>query len=329
MNVITYKNQPVIKEWMSEGEKEFRKNIEDFTSNAIQQNQTLFLGDEITVTFFQKGVASVVGLLVQKDKKYVLKTCYKAHRAEIEAAVFKMWRDEGIATPYIFAQGSVNDFTYFIMEYIEAPTLLEVITEYPTKREEILKSIGKLFFKIHQVKIEGFSPLRMIDGKLRGSFDSSADYLDSYFMKEISDPNARELADFCCSILLKHCKEEATIGHFDFGPKHIFSGSTVVVFDPDPQATFPIMDLVFFILPEPYRTDDTIENSRIIFQEYLKETNKPIDLDIFAAALILQIFKKAHALLERPDEKRQKRAEYMLSQISTLEKAKEYIQTYL
>ncbi len=329
MNVLNFKNKPIIKEWMSEGEKEFRENIQDFISQAVQQNQPLFSKDEITVTFFQNGVASVVGLMIQKDKKYVLKTCFKSHRAGIEAAVFKIWTRHDIRTPHLFSQGLVNGFTYFIMEYIETPTLLEVITDNSEKREEILKSIGKLFFKMHQIKIEGFSSLKMINGNLRGSFDSPSEYLDSYFMKEISDPDSRKLADFCCSILLEHSKEKATIGHFDFGPKHIFSGSPVVVFDPDPQGTFPVMDLAFFILPEPYRSDETIENSRIILREYLQEMNKPINLDILTSALILQAFKKANALLERPDERRQKRAEYMLSHVSTFEKAKEYVQRYL
>ena len=329
MNKITYTNKPVVKDWMSDGEKEFRGSIEDFIFEAVQQNSTLFSEEGMQVAFFQEGVASVVGLLTQKDKKYIFKTVFKPLRAEIEAAVFETWSKENIETPYVYAEGSISGFTYFIMEYVETPTYLEMITEHPERKMEILESTARLFFRIHEVKVSGFGPLKIIDGELQGSIGSLEEYLNTFTSIKLPRQISSELMDFCQATFLKHSDDAATIGHFDFGPHHIFSGPPPIVFDPDPEATLPAMDLGLFLLREVYRPEDLNENNRLIFKEYIKNLKEPINIDLLASALIFQTIKKAQSLLDRPDERRVQRAEHMLDQISTLDKTKEYLQMYL
>lgn len=316
---ITFLNSPPFRDWMSDGEKEFRLKALEYITAIINANTSLVSG-EVQVRFFETGVASVVALLEQEREKIVIKTCFKPERAAQEAFSFIEWNKVGVKTPKVLSQGKVGEYSYFIMEYIDSPTIKEVIEKDSTKKSQYYSEMGRTFHKIHSIPIQGFGPLKISDGLISGTFLT----LREAIIVEIN-PELEE----ALSILEKIPTQHTAICHFDFSPNHLFATEPLTIFDPDPEANLAVIDLAFFcLLPRSTEDREVTEMRKIVIKSYMEDSG-PIDSEILAAAVVLKVHEKAHSLRLLPSPEREKRAQNMLDKAGSIKKALVYIQSYL
>ena len=316
--VITFLNTAPEREWMSDEEKDFRKDAPQYLTEIIL-NDTLFSKEDVRVHFFQTGVASVVALIEQDQKKFVLKTCFKPERAAMEAAAFLHWNKAGVTTPKVLSQGSIDGYAYFIMEYVDVPVVKDVIEKDPSQKEKYYSQMGHLFYKMHSVSIEGFGSLEIRDGILSGKYATLRETMHAPMTPEIEEALQ----------ILENATDAHAVGHFDFSPSHVFTTQPLTVFDPDPEATLPSIDLAFFfLLPRSIEDDALIEMRKTVIRAYMTDSG-PIDPQLLAASIVFKAHEKAYNLRLLPSPEREKRAKHMLATVGSVQDAVLYLQKYL
>ncbi len=315
---ITFTNTPPLRDWMSEGEKEFRsKAAEQLTT--IMSESTFFTESPVEISFFQEGTASVVALIKQDGKQYVFKTCFKPERALMEAQSFLHWNKAGVRTPNILLQGTNNGYAYFIMEYIDVPVVKNILEKDPSKYSQFYSEMGHIFYKLHSQEITGFGQLEFRNGLLAGKYSSLRDTLHV----EVT-PAIQEALD-----IVTTSGQKSVIGHFDFSTNHFFATEPLTIFDPDPEATYPSIDLAFFfLLPRSIEDERLIEMRKTVVQAYM-EDSEPIDPNVLAASIVIKAHEKAYALRLLPSADRERRAKHMIDTVGTVADALIYLQKYL
>jgi len=313
---IKFQNNCRVEGWMLEDEKEFRLSANEFVTSVIQR-ENIFHTGKVTVSFFNNGVASVVALISSSIGKIIMKTCFKPERGRIESLTFKKWNNSGIRTPRLISEGELAERSYFLMEYIEAPTVREATNDNSLQKDRFYSEIGLIFSKVHSVQIEGFGPLVVNGDELVGKYKTLKESVSIEINKEINEA-LEKLTSFTSN---------NTIGHFDFGPHHFFATNPLTVFDPDPEATLPIIDVAAFLIPVVNDTDEKIRMRRKVLQAYM-ENSKELDFEVLSAALVLRVHQKAHSLKLLPNKSRNSRADFILSKAGSVPKAEKFLHNY-
>ena len=315
---ITFLNSASERDWMSDGEKEFRRHAPEYIRLVITEN-SLFTDQDVEVSFFQAGVASVVALIEQAGKKYVLKTCFKPERSAIEAATFLHWNKARVKTPTVLSQGNVDGYSYFIMEYLDVPVVKEVIEKDPSTKTQYYTEMGHLFYKIHSLPVQGFGALELHGGLLVGKYASLRETLHVEVTTEIEE----------ALHILEKVTTKSVVGHFDFSPNHLFTTEPLTIFDPDPEATLSSIDLAFFfLLPRSIEDDEIIQMRKTVVKAYMADSGS-IEPLILAASIVVKAHEKAYSLRLRPSPEREKRAKHMLDTVGSVSSAMVYLQKYL
>ena len=244
---IIFKNKPKLSE--HEADSKFNKkrmnlipSIEDFISS-----HSIFKGKEASVTFAHKGVSSLVSIIETGDKKLVLKVRLGGASAG-EGKFLGVWEKVGVKVPHVLEEGTINQLSYSLMEYIDAPTLEEVSSKEELIEKGIFYEMGSTLRTMHIPKTEGYGHL--IDGKVQ--FTEFKDWLMSeYVLKKIDYVEENKLLDdkhgslaLVREILTNYVgNKKSSYCHNDFGTTNIFATYPITVFDPDPVFNNEYLDL--------------------------------------------------------------------------------------
>lgn len=244
---ITFLNQPKLSEF--EIQKNFNEKrlgliplIEDLLSHNL-----LLKHNSVNVTFIEKGVGSLVSIVEASDKKMVLKIPLSMTTSQGEVMFLKVWEQSGVKVPRIIEEGLIGDFSYILMEYVEAPVLSDILNKNK-KTEWSSFELGRILRKMHIPKANGYG--RVVDGK--PEFQTFEEWLGDKKIRKgieyIKNNNLFPIDDLkitkIISILTEHVKNnQSSYCHFDFGNSNIFATIPVTVFDPNPQFNNGYLDL--------------------------------------------------------------------------------------
>jgi aminoglycoside phosphotransferase (APT) family kinase protein len=166
---------------------------------------------DMDTTSFERAVESDFGLhltRVEKVKNGYQNQVYKGINAngetifvriskkksvfETERFGYRTFEQLGIPFPRTIAyqeKPPTIGFPTMIMHSAEG-TCLEGLELSPEHERAVYESLGGILRKVHGVKLEGFGPLRVTDGQLKGEFKSYAEYYE--FLKYDFD-NVKDL----------------------------------------------------------------------------------------------------------------------------------------
>jgi aminoglycoside phosphotransferase (APT) family kinase protein len=293
---VTFANQPTMAPHEIAQKDNARRlslipHIESFVANHLS-----FKNHEVKVTFFEKGVSSLVCLLESGTTKMVLKIPLSSHPLYENDTIFlREWEKVGVKVPHVFEEGYIDGSHYVLMEFVDAPTLEKAYTEGKLIDEGILRKMGATLRMMHNAKSRGFGVL--IDGK--GKYEHFSEWLDSEISwAESIMKDSSLISEFSeqISAARKIMSEfvgtstDSCYGHNDFIYPNIFATDPLTVFDPAPILVHPYMDLartVVLAIGRGVREEAADE----LVGGYCGDDMK-LDLPAFQAALIIQGYVK-------------------------------------
>ncbi len=246
---ITFTNEPKLSEHAADTSfNERRIALAAQVENYVLKNDR-FKDKDVTVTYAHKGVSSLISIIETESEKAVLKIPLSTDYAEGEAQFLRVWEQAGVSVPHIHEEGTIDGHTYILMEFINAPILMDTYTKEEWVSQGISAEMGRTLRRMHVPKAEGFG--RVIDGK--AEFTHFQEWLlGSDIEERIDHVKERELLteehgsiDTARTILLAHVGERTTSSycHDDFGTGNIFATDPLTVFDPNPRFNDPFIDL--------------------------------------------------------------------------------------
>ncbi|MCR4311576.1 MAG: hypothetical protein NUV54_03375 [Candidatus Taylorbacteria bacterium] len=251
MPKITFLNQPKLSEHdtntLYEKRLKLLPEIENFISNHKR-----FEGEDIAVSFAEKGASSLVGIIETRKEKLALKVRIDAPLAETE--FLEAWGLVGVKVPHIYESGMLGDKMYILMEYINEKTLREEYRKGEMVKKAVYIEMGKTLRLMHQVKGQGYG--RPVDNK--GEYTDFASWLTNTLEKKVVNVKENGLLSddlhgslplaLKTSILFTKTNKESVYCHNDFSYVNIFSTTPLTVFDPRPMFNNPYLDLALTIV---------------------------------------------------------------------------------
>lgn len=287
---ITFLNQPKLS---GQGvDKTFDERREKLVPYIEQYLSTVerFKGMNVEVSFAETGISSFVVFLTTINEKYVLKI--PLSHTQGEAHFLTTWAAQGVRVPQIFEEGSLNNFPYILMEYIDAPVLTDRYSHEELIEEGVYKEVGELFRSMHSVLAPGYG--QYIDGQ--PEFQSFTEWIQSKdIQKHIAYVQENRILDDehgsitkAIQILTDYVEDlnETSYCHFDFSTGHVFDTQPRTVFDPAPRFNNRYIDLGRTIVN--YLAHD-IYPSHII-EGYFKKN--PVNIQVLFASVLLNSYMK-------------------------------------
>jgi fructosamine-3-kinase len=245
---ITFKNQPKLSGHEADQKYDERRQalipeIENFVST-----DEFFRDREASIEFSHKGASSLVSFIEADNEKFVLKVPLSSSGFESEGQFLKAWEKVGVRVPHVFKEGKLGVRSYLLMEYIDAPTLIDAEAQGLVKRDTAHEQ-GKILRQMHAAKAEGYG--RSIDGK--PEFDSFEKWLESDIIRKrigevqengvLGDEHG-PIAD-ALDKLIEYTKNnpESVYCHFDFGASNILATEPLTVIDPHPLFNHGVIDI--------------------------------------------------------------------------------------
>lgn len=247
--VITFKNQPKLSGFeVDKKADELRIALISHIKQFLETDD-LFRAKEVSIEFSHEGVSSLVGFVEADGKRYVLKIpLFNSSYAASEALFLKAWEGVGVSVPHVYREGMLGGRAYVVMEYIDAPLLLDVIEKGKAK-ENISVGLGKTLAQMHTAKAEGYG--RVVEGKPQyGTFRDWI--LSEDIQARIAYVQERQLLTDehgsigrAVDVLIKYAgsKNSSTYCHFDFGAGNILATDPPTVIDPEPMLNNGIIDI--------------------------------------------------------------------------------------
>jgi len=261
--------------------------VKDFISN-----HNLFKDKEISITFAQKGISSLVCIIESLNEKLVLKIHLSVSNSLGEGQFLKVWEQAGVKVPHVIEDGILSGHVYTLMKYIDAPILSEAYSN-----EELIKNgtyfeMGHILSVMHSPKAEGYG--HVVNGK--AEFAEFKDWIKSEDMQKryqyVNENNllGEEHGSLATAIeiLTEHANSEkkSSYCHDDFGASNIFATNPITVFDPNPRFNNGYIDL-----------GRTLYNhiAKGVFPKQLVDGyfgNKPYDEKVLHASILINSYFK-------------------------------------
>jgi hypothetical protein len=219
-------------------------------------NHSLFNDKEVNITFAHKGVSSLVSIIETPEDKYVLKIPLKENTESYEVLFLNTWRSVGVSTPKIYEEGKIQNFSYVLMEFIDAQNLTETYKLKNLVPLRIFVEMGKTLRMIHDTKAIGYG--RLTHGI--PEFNTFEDWInkDEKNVRSISEIKELNLLndeehgsiERAKEILIEYVKTDprSSYCHLDFAPENIFATNPITPFDPNPAFNHPFIDLAAAIV---------------------------------------------------------------------------------
>ena len=219
-------------------------------------NHDLFKNMEVNITFAHKGVSSLVSIIETPEDRYVLKIPLKEDTDSYEVLFLNTWRSVGVSTPKIYEEGKIKNFSYVLMEFIDAQNLTETYKLKNLVPLRIFAEMGKTLRLMHTSKAIGYGKL----SKGIPEFETFEDWInkDEKNVRSINETKALNLLNDedhgsitrAREILIEYIKTDprSSYCHLDFAPENIFATSPITPFDPNPAFNHPYIDLALAIV---------------------------------------------------------------------------------
>ena len=253
---VVFKNQPKLSGF------DIDKRADDLRVSLIPhiesflKNDELFSGKEISVEFSHVGVSSLLSFIETEGKKYVLKIpLFDSNLAGNEAMFLKAWKNVDVSVPHVYKTGVIDGHQFLLMEFVDAPVLMDVIEKGEAK-ENVSIELGKILAKMHTSKAEGFG--QIVDGK--PEFKTFQEWVSNKPIQErieyVKNNNVlgdeHGSIDKAIDILTTYAEKQnsSTYCHFDFGASNILATEPLTVIDPNPIFNLGIVDIGRSVLLE-------------------------------------------------------------------------------
>jgi len=250
---ITFINEPKLSEHeVDQKFNERRKKLVPLVKDFILQHP-FFSGKEVTVTFLQAGVSSLVSIVETTEKKLILKIPLTILNSRLEGVFLNTWENVGVKVPHVFEEGQIGDFFYILMEYIDAETVSSKYTNEESLEKNIYHKLGKLLHEMHKAKTQGYS--NIVNKEHNPEYSNIADWIKGdtnmqtqvEYIKEhkLLDDEKHGSIDTVFNILISSIgnSKESVYCHNDFGGGNVFATEPFTVFDPWPCFHHPFMDV--------------------------------------------------------------------------------------
>ncbi len=208
-----------------------------------------FKDKQITVTFSEKGVSSLVSIIETPDEKLVLKIPLSLTFTEGEYLFMKTWAEAGVKVPQMIEGGKLNGHSYILYEYVDALVLSHKYTHKELVEKGLYFEMGRTLRCMHLPEAHGYG--RVVNG------EAEFQLFDNW----LSGPDMQKRIDYVMGNSLltdEHGSFEAASGilkdfisknkkssycHDDFGASNIFATTPITVFDPNPRFNHGYLDL--------------------------------------------------------------------------------------
>lgn len=136
-----------------------------------------------------KGRQSQVYRATTPDGKVVFIRINKSKEVfEVEVLGYKMFEEMDIPVPGIISykeNPQAIGHPTMVMHAAEGTSLKEAKLS-DAEETSIYENVGQVLRKINEVKLEGFGPLEIVDGKFKGKFASNKEYCDWWWKSSLS-----------------------------------------------------------------------------------------------------------------------------------------------
>ncbi len=270
--------------------------IQEFVSN-----HPLFKDKNNQITFFHKGVSSLVSLIESGKEKSVLKISLIYKNNSSEGKFLSEWEKVGVTVPHVIEEGLFGEHPYVLMKYIDAPSLGEKYSPEEMIDKKIFLQMGQTLRKMHNSKADGFGSI--VDGKPQ--YPDFETWVNKYikgsrfqgkikFSKDnnlLSDEEHGSL-DEAINILKDFVEKDpqSTYCHDDFSSGNIFATEPLTVFDPNPTLNHPYLDLGRSIVIAPNSKVEFGEADKQILDGYFAGEN--FDRKALQASILLNAYMK-------------------------------------
>jgi hypothetical protein len=246
---VVFKNQPKLSEY--EIQKDFNErrlalipHIKDFISE-----HNLFKDSDVSITFLEKGMGSLVTIIECLEKKLILKIPLSKNFSGNEGLFLKVWQQSGIRVPQVIEEGILGGHNYILMEYIDYPLLAEKYSYEEFIEKDIYIKMGRTLRLMHGPEAKGYGRVS----------DDQAEFLEfSEWLKNSEIQNSIKYIqennllgeeygsiESAFKILTDHIQGagKSSYCHNDFGGSNIFATDPITVFDPNPSFNNGYIDL--------------------------------------------------------------------------------------
>ncbi len=208
-----------------------------------------FQNKEVSVTFAHKGISSLISIIETSDEKLVLKIPLSQSHAGGEAQFLKVWEGAGVKVPRVIEEGTFEEHSYTMMEFIDAPVLTDAYSVEEREEKGIFLEMGRTLRRMHGPEAEGYG--RVVEGK--PEFANFNDWLYSEDMEKrvayvkeqglLTEAHGSIAQAF--ETLEAHVKADpkSSYCHDDFGGANIFATAPITVFDPNPRFNNGYLDI--------------------------------------------------------------------------------------
>lgn len=249
MSRITFKNQPKLLE--HDVDRKFNERrmalvplIRDYLST-----HALFKDKDVSVSFLEKGVGSLVSKVEISEKTFVLKVPLSLTFSRGQGLFLRVWESVGVKVPRIYEEGSFGELSYILMEYIDAPVLTDAFQGEDLAKEKLYITLGKTLRLMHTPKSDGYGSVvngraeysRFIDWVSGPDMQKRVDYINEHKLLSIEHGSL----PIAFEIMTAHAESQkySSYCHDDFGTSNIFATDPITVFDPNPRFNNGYMDL--------------------------------------------------------------------------------------
>jgi Ser/Thr protein kinase RdoA (MazF antagonist) len=289
---VTLQNQPRLSQHDRDVEKnEVKLQLVPVIEDYIKKHD-LFNGQEVSVTFTQQNVSSLVAILESTERKFVLKVSL-SNKRQGEAEFLKIWEGQNVKVPHVAEEGIFNStYPYMLMEFIDAKQLRETTDYEHMIGKETFVDMGRTLHTMHIPEAEGFGPV--IDGK--ASYSEFSEWLKradltekiAYCQKHDVFTEEHGSLDSALETLKSFTKKagKTSYCHNDFADYNIFDTEPLTVFDPNPSFNNRYIDLGMSIVIAIGHGGLT-EAANQLIKGYFSESD-PINKKALQAAILLQ-----------------------------------------
>lgn len=245
---IVFRNEPKLSEHEVDSKfNERRMNLVHFVKDFISSNER-FKNKDISVTFADRGISSLISVIETADEKLVLKIPLSIKYSRGEAQFLKVWEESGIKVPRVYEEGELGGHPFTLMEYVDAPILGDVYSNEELIEKKIYLELGRILRVMHTPEAEGYG--LVVNGK--AEYPKFSDLLEGHDMqKRLQYVKENKLLgdkhgslDIVTQILIKYFEnKKSSYCHDDFGPYNMFATNPITVFDPNPRFNNGYLDL--------------------------------------------------------------------------------------
>lgn len=272
--------------------------------------------DLSTFYYPETGMNGVVFMVdsVKEDKRqrHVFKANLDKDLLHAQAAVLREYAEVGITVPEITEIEATSDQPYYLhrMNYVDRP-LLSSTTGPDRIARGLSRQMGELIARGHIRGYEGYGSLDPESETIRGTHETFEEHIKVEVIERrllplinagVFDNEQLEQAEFAMQMLSRDLAKgtEPVLVNVDLSPNNIFGGEqgeTLIVFDPKPKISHPLLDLANTRM-NSYSYTGNLDEFRKILEGY-ESVEGEVNNELLDAATYLTAIYKLHSFWKK------------------------------